>query len=89
MRKEPEAVSEDVQERISADARRRFEDERQDEMIFRRDARSRCARLRNMQNEARRLEVDGVRELRVIDAQLEQLGRKVARRRATANGGPA
>jgi len=88
MRKEPEAVSEDVQERISADARRRFEDERQDE-IFRRDARSRCARLRNMRNEARRLEVDGVRELRVIDAQLEQLGRKVARRRATANGGPA
>jgi hypothetical protein len=89
MRKEPEAVSEDVQERISADARRRFEDERQDEMIFRRDARSRCARLRNMQNEARRLEVDGVRELRVIDAQLEQLGRKVARRRAAANGGAA
>jgi hypothetical protein len=88
MRKEPEAVSEDVQERISADARRRFEDERQDE-IFRRDARSRCARLRNMQNEARRLEVDGVRELRVIDAQLEQLGRKVARRRAAANGGAA
>jgi hypothetical protein len=83
MRGEPEAVSEDVQQQISAAARLRFEEERQDE-LFRRDARSRTAKVRDLQNEVRRLGVDGARELRAIDAQLEQLGRKVSRRRATA-----
>jgi hypothetical protein len=82
MPREPEAVPEDVQQAISDEARQRFEESRADE-IFRRDCKSRTARVRNLQNEVRRLGVDGVRELRAIDTQIELLGRKVARARVT------
>jgi hypothetical protein len=89
MFREPEAVDEETQRRISADARRRFAEDRADELA-RRDAVSRSVRLRNMQTEIRRLRIDARRELGVIDAQLDLLGRKAAQRRASRGqiGGP-
>ena len=86
MRGEAEPVDEQTQERITADARRRFADERQHE-LFLRDARSRSVKLRNLCNEARRLNVDARRELGAIDSQLELLARKVSQRRASMASG--
>ena len=84
---EPEAVDEETQQRYSDEARRRFADSRADE-LFLRDARSRSVRLRNAQNEVRRLGIDATRELRTIDTQIDLLGRKAAQRRAALFGAP-
>ena len=81
MRGEAEPVDEQTQERITADPRRRFADERQHE-LFLRDARSRSVKLRNLCNEARRLNVDARRELGAIDTQpslLREEGQPAAR----------
>ena len=87
MFREPEAVDEETQQRYSDEARRRFADSRADE-LFLRDARSRSVRLRNVQNEVRRLGVDARRELGVIDAQIDLIGRKAAQRRARLSTAP-
>ena len=87
MFREPEAVDEETQERITEDARRRFADSRADE-LFLRDARSRSVRLRNAQNEVRRLGIDARRELGVIDAQIDLIGREAAQRRARLSTAP-
>ena len=87
MFREPEAVDEETQQRYSDEARRRFADSRAAE-LFTREARSRSVRLRNAQNEARRLSVDVAHELRAIDAQIDLLERKAAQRRATLFGAP-
>ena len=87
MFREPEAVDEETQQRITEDARRRFADDRAQE-FFLRDARSRSVRLRNVQNEVRRLGVDACRELGVIDAQIDLIGRKAAQRRARLSTAP-
>ena len=87
MFREPEAVDEETQQRITEDARRRLADGRADEM-FLRDARSRSVRLRNVQNEVRRLGVDARRELGVIDAQIDLIGREAAQRRARLSTAP-
>ena len=83
MRGEGEPVDDETFRNFSADARRRFEDERANE-IARREAKSRSARLRNAQQEALRLGIDGRHELAAIDVQIDLLSRKNARARATA-----
>lgn len=87
MYREPEAVDETTQQRYSDEARRRFADSRADE-LFLREARSRSVRLRNAQNEIRRLDLDARRELGVIDAQIDLIGRKAAQRRAMPSPAP-
>ena len=84
---EPEAVDEETQQRYSDEARKRFADDRADELALR-DARSRSVRLRNVQNEARRLGLDARRELGVIDAQIDLIGRKAGRQRAAMSTTP-
>ena len=84
---EPEAVDEETQQRYSDEARRRFADSRADE-LFLRDARSRSVRLRNAQNEVRRLGIDARRELGVVDAQIDVIQRKAAQRRARLSTAP-
>jgi hypothetical protein len=66
---------------VSREARDRFKELHAVDLA-RRAAKTRSARLRNLQNEVVRLDIDGRRELRAIDAQLELLAGRVARRRA-------
>jgi len=87
MRNEPEAISEEAQERYSSEARRRFEQSRAVELALR-GAKTRSARLRNLQSELLRLDVDGRRELGAIDAQLDLIARKVAQRRTAPSTAP-
>ena len=88
MYREPgQAVDETTQQRYSDEARRRFADSRADR-LFLREARSRSVSLRNAQNEIRRLDLDARRELGVIDAQIDLIGRKAAQRRAMPSPAP-
>lgn len=84
MPREPEAVDEETQRDISADARRRFETEHAYELLLRQD-KSSANRLINCQNESRRLglEVERFRQRR--DALLAEWERLNAHsRRAVA-----
>jgi hypothetical protein len=84
---EAERVDEQTQQRYPDEARRRFAENRAAELSTR-EARSRSVRLRNAQNEARRLSVDVAHELRAIDVQIDLFERKAANRRATLSTAP-
>lgn len=76
-----EAVDPELIAGLSRPSKERFEREHADELLMR-EFRSRSARLRDMQNEARRLGIDSRREWQNIDAQLDLVAAKAARRRA-------
>jgi hypothetical protein len=78
MPEEPEAVDEDTQEQFSVQARARFEQGRRGE-IEHRQARTRAAKLKEIQALARREGIDLEDEMARIDRELEAMRRKVDR----------
>jgi hypothetical protein len=76
MRHESEAVSEEYQREISNESRRRWEVMRAQE-IAQQETRSRLGKLKQLENEARKRNVDVTRPVATIDRALVEMHRLV------------
>jgi hypothetical protein len=77
---EPEAIPEELQREYSAEARRRWEVVKADELA-RKASRSRCGRLKKVDQDARRRGIDIHRHLAAIEREIALAEQLVTRRR--------